>query len=592
MISSQTSKKSKVARVLERWRDNEQAFFEECLCTTQKDPNQPIVRFNFAHKNPERKFGGQLKLIKMVQQLREAQMPERIIGLKPRQIGLTTVSTGLMYARTALRRNVVTAIASNDLTSAEAIHEKFTTFWENTHPAFRPMRARTNRRELVLRNPRRLEQRKPRETGGLHSKIFVESAKKITIGRSQTVHNFHGSEVAKWESGHERALSVMNAVPKKPGTLVILESTADGVGNFFHDMWKLTTKRNSIWQGFFFGWHEHEQYTMLPGSDYNAQYMTEEELQLVQKYMLTEGQITWRRYTIENDCGNDVELFRQEYPINAEEAFLTTGRSAFNQARIKLMEDTHAEAGQAMSLVVESGRSLENVNVQPAQDGPLKIFRPPMPGHMYVIGVDVAEGLEKGDWSVAQVIDVLNKEQVAVLRLHCTPDDLCALVVMLGFWYNEALLAIEKNKDGLHVVAHASHIYPNLWGEEEFDKIEKKKSQRWGWHMDEPNKRIIMHELNNFLKQMRIKLHCATTLHEMRIYQRDKNGRFGCPEGPDNFDDCVDALAIAFWIAVQESIQYGQAAIAPIGDVQIRSPLAVREAYRGAQEVDEPAEML
>src|SRR5690606_38431680 len=55
-------------------------------------------------------------------------------------------------------------------------------------------------------------------------------------------------------------------------------------------------------------------------------------------------------------------------------------------------------------------------------DGPLRVWQEPEPGRLYVVGADVAEGLEHGDYSCAQVLDVASGAQVAMWHGHVQAD--------------------------------------------------------------------------------------------------------------------------------------------------------------------------
>jgi hypothetical protein len=67
----------------------------------------------------------------------------------------------------------------------------------------------------------------------LDSGYRVRTAGTKGVGRSSTIQLFHGSEVAFWPYADTHAAGVLQAVPNEPATEIVLESTANGVGNFF-----------------------------------------------------------------------------------------------------------------------------------------------------------------------------------------------------------------------------------------------------------------------------------------------------------------------------------------------------------------------
>lgn len=571
---------ARVERVLDRWRDDEELFIRECLCVRHKHGGK-VIRWDFDS------FPAQLKLVRMVRETRRANLPVRIIGLKPRQIGLSTIATALVYHRSSLFRNVLSQIISNDLESAQTINDKNDIFFSYTHPSMRTMRSRSNKREMIFLNPNR----KARETNrGLDSRIFVESAKKITVGRSQTVQNLLGSEVGYWKEGQDRALSVMNSIPEVPGTMVIMESTAQGI-NFFYDLWEMTKLPGSVWQPFFFAWWEHPEYVHPCDENWNADNLSDYEIQIKLKYKLSDEQIAWRRYTIAMKCNGSAELFMQEYPSCAEEAFLTSGRPGFDRIRVMAMQKRHEVEGVHIDLYRPPGASIEQVAVRADESSPIEMWAPPEAGKIYIAGVDVSQGLESGDASCVEVLEVLSRRQVCELHIRCAPDELVVWATLIGWYYNEALLAIESNKDGVYVNAHTSQIYPNIYCREKFNTVDRKVMNEYGWYTDEPMKRSICHELNNQVKFNRCVIHSSALFAEMLQFERAEDGKFGAP--PGKHDDLVMGMAIAMWLAIDQHIQYAQAEMLGFGDPRVRVPLDQRIASRHAERMrDLPAELL
>ena len=80
------------------------------------------------------------------------------------------------------------------------------------------------------------------------------------VGRSGTMQLFHGSEVAFWPHGDTHAAGVLQAVPDEPGSEVVLESTANGVGNVFHQMWRDAETGASDFIAVFVPWFWQEEY--------------------------------------------------------------------------------------------------------------------------------------------------------------------------------------------------------------------------------------------------------------------------------------------------------------------------------------------
>lgn len=516
---------------LDEWRKDEVKWIHENLRVKSKLAKVvPLI-------SPD--FPAQEEFAALVRQTREEGLPIRIAGLKARQVGLTSIADGILFNRTVLYPNVSSLIISMDLESAKMIHDKNEIFYDMLPAGMRPMRARSSTREMVFANPSRARRSK---NPGLRSRIWVESAKKLTLGRSHTIHNLLASEVAYWKDGAEVALAALNAVPEEPGTCVILDSTANGVGDFFYDMYEMAKKPYSTWKAWFFPWFKQPEYRRRPDDIYNADDLEPEEQELMKLYNLDLEQICWRRMAIVERCSGDVELFRQEMPSNDEEAFLTSGRPAFSIPHVR-DQRRFALPGTC----IEIQRTSIGVNVRPISAGPFRIFEPPQHGHTYSIGADCSSGAEDGDFQCAEVIDALSKRHVAEFHAMMDPVEYAFYLDRIARMYNNAVVAVEKNGDGVNVVARLAQIYDNQWREERWDETGSKMSKRVGWLTTDEKKRLLMHDLQAALRHTEIQIRSGELLDEMEWMQRDKHGRFGAPKG--KHDDRVMAFGIALWVS-------------------------------------------
>lgn len=146
------------------------------------------------------------------------------------------------------------------------------------------------------------------------------------MGRGETLTHVHASELAFWPKS--TALEIWNgltqAVPNTPGTAVFVESTANGVTGAFYDLWKGAVEGRNGYVPVFIPWFTDSDYREPVPANFER---TPEEDDLVEKYDLDDEQLMFRRRKI---AQNGVDLWRQEYPAEPEESFLTTGRPVFN----------------------------------------------------------------------------------------------------------------------------------------------------------------------------------------------------------------------------------------------------------------------
>jgi transcriptional regulator with XRE-family HTH domain len=232
----------------------------------------------------------------------------RALILKGRQQGCSTYVGGRYYHRATHNRGLKVFILTHEDQATKNLFEMVERFHD--HCAHAPSTSIANAREL------RFDE--------LDSGYKVGTAGTKGIGRSATVQLFHGSEVAFWPFAQTHAAGVLQAVAEEPGTEVILESTANGVGNFFHQMWRDAEAGASDYIAVFVPWYWQEEYRKTVGDQF---VLTAEEHDYAALYGLDHEQMAWRRSKIAEL--KDASLFAQEYPATAAEAFQMSGHDSF-----------------------------------------------------------------------------------------------------------------------------------------------------------------------------------------------------------------------------------------------------------------------
>ena len=172
----------------------------------------------------------------------------------------------------------------------------------------------------------------------------------------------------------------------------------------------------------------------------------------------------------------------------------------------------------------------------------LTVWREPVGGRAYCIGVDTAEGLAHGDYSCAQVIDVRAGEQVAVWHGHIPPDTLANEVHLLALWYNNALTCVESNNHGLTTIVQLRNLgHRNLFRKRTLNTSIAKVSMEFGWKTTRTTKPLLIDDLGMAIRNDEIIVHDRYTLAELRTYVRSSRGSMnGSPH-----DDRVMALALS-----------------------------------------------
>lgn len=464
----------------------------------------------------------------------ENQEPLRFIILKARQQGVSTIVEALIYWWTTTHKGQQSKIIAHNTDTSEYLYSMFRTFYDNSHPSFQPTTKYNTRNDITFDNETSPEK-------GLKSQIDTATAENSGTGRGQTVQWLHASEVALWPKGQEIVAGLMQAVPLIPNTAIFLESTANGIGDYFHVTWEAAQRGESPFEPLFFPWKIHEEYSIKPPRHFR---LTQEEKKVKKEHQLTLGQIYWRRKKMLEFVG-DEKRFYQEYPLTDTEAFLASGNPRFDTAKLELMR--HACYEPPTYEIIERPdpkTKLPTITVKEAEGAPLKVWQKPQAGHDYVIGADVAEGVAE-DYSVATVMDKLTHQTVARFRGDMEPADFGEYLSLLGRWYNHALVGAEINNHGLTTVQRLRDVgYDNIYRREAgIDERYEDYTSKLGWRTDVRTKPLMVDGLSEAISTGQIIDYDKIFVRECMTYIRDARGRTNAQEG--QHDDTVIATAIA-----------------------------------------------
>jgi hypothetical protein len=286
-----------------------------------------FLHFNKAQKHLHKRLNEQLKKTGKV----------RAVVVKGRQQGCSTYIQGRYSHRVITTRGKMAYILTHETEATSNLFSMTKRYIENLPHGLCPVPDSSAANKLHFKS--------------FDSGYAVGTAGNKGAGRSQTLQLFHGSEVAFWPHAEEHAKGVMQAIPREDGTEIILESTANGMGNYFHHMWQASLNGNSEYQAIFLPWYWQDEYT----SSIKGFIPTKEEEALYENHKkngLTFPHLCWRRLKISEFNGNDIELgtekFKQEYPMTAAEAFRNPVEDAFINASAVMRArkaDVESDAG-------------------------------------------------------------------------------------------------------------------------------------------------------------------------------------------------------------------------------------------------------
>lgn len=499
----------------------------------------------------------------------EEKRPVKAIILKARQMGLSTAVEAVIYWWTSTNKNINSVIIGHEESSSKNLYMMFRRYYDNTNPLFKPSIRYNTRTDLSFE---RFD-----DTGkqvGLGSSIKTATAGNKAAGRSDTINLLHASELGEWENGEDLVASLLETVPDeevmdKP-SMMFLESTAKGRGNYFHNEFKAAVSGDNNFMPFFFPWWILDTYERDHGEPLGD--LTDYEkflFELMAKGHTVAGQVIhidpasipakihfYRRKAKNFEA--TPEKLTQEYPSTWQEAFIASGKNVFNALALQEMENEAQPVEETEYYKMVTGEYhedfiLERIPFEPQEKpddftykAPLKIWQSPEPGHEYVIGGDVAEGLANGDYSVAEVVDTQTMETVARWRGHIDPDKFGEVLGALGTYYNYALIGVEVNNHGLTTIQKLRDtFYTNLYKRDKgYDEDFEEPTSNLGWKTDVKTKRMMIDDLIRLIREKKNKDLDVVFINEAFAFVRDARGRMNAEEG--EHDDTVMAKAIAF----------------------------------------------
>lgn len=291
--------------IRQKLKDDFRHYSPRCLKIRPKDPragNQPFS-LNRA----------QGYLHERLEEQREKTGKVRALVLKGRQQGISTYIGGRFYWRTTHGRGIRCFILTHEQDATDNLFAMVERYHEHCPELVKPHTGASNAKELYFDK--------------LESGYAVGTAGTKAVGRSQTIQLFHGSEVAFWPNAATHFAGVVQAVPDLPGTEILLESTANGVGGEFHERWQQAEAGIGDYIAVFIPWFWQEEYRrdVPPGFELDI-----EEQEYADQHKLSLEQMAWRRNKIAEL--KDPLLFKQEYPATAAEAFQMSGHDSFIRA--------------------------------------------------------------------------------------------------------------------------------------------------------------------------------------------------------------------------------------------------------------------
>ncbi|WP_129598435.1 terminase large subunit domain-containing protein [Anaerophilus nitritogenes] len=497
-------KKAKLRRIL----SDPTLYIESFLQIADK--NGKIVPFKL---NPQQRY--------LVENMKKYN-----VVLKSRQLGISSLTTALSLYYACTKPNTTSLLLSYSIDSANGIFDKLKQLYYDMPSVLKPSLFNNNKKELKFSNG---------------SKIVVATNGNKDVARGLTLNGIvHISEMAFMKETIEKNLLAIEQATSSDA-IIIVESTANGL-NFFNEFWTKAENNENMYKPFFFSWiddkimfaDEYKQFKNVwidrKGKMLTKADLDNEELDLHSKGATLE-QLIWRRLKISN---SSEEQFKQEFPSNPMEAFLTSGNSIFDVNYI-------AERSRYLDKHIKKPTDLPEC-LRHLYGRSFFMWKKPVKGAKYYIGVDSGEGL-KQDYSVVEVLDS-EGEQVAEFRSNTIkPYQFAEITNDIGRYYNYAYMVVEKASAGHTVLDRLRHDYNymNLHKHKEYDTRGRKK-KKIGFNTTSQSKTMIINDLVEWIETGQLLINSKYVLEEMKVFVVD-GGKMGAMKG--RHDDTIMAIAMA-----------------------------------------------
>jgi hypothetical protein len=513
--------------------------------------------------------------------------PLRAIILKARKEGISTWMAAKSVQRFTQRANHRALVVAHDKKTAGELYGIAETAYANLPDrtigdlVLKPPVV-SSQRATEIRLGERSRVARLEGQMGLNSTYRVDTANEFEAGRGFTYGTLHLSEIAFWaETGATKKLTaLLNTVPDEPGTLIAIESTANG-WNIFRRLWVDAMEGRSDYAAVFIPWYDDPQYVReFIDEDEREAFFHEigtgpygdAEPDLVAKGVSLE-QLAWRRWAIANRTQGDLRIFQQEYPATWEEAFLATGRQVFSpqlvsnvMSRCEAVDPVEGIIKPQSKELVERGtRTVEILKDPlwvPREQAQTRVGErfwhvwelpdKETPPGQYIVFVDPASGMETEsgdpDYFAICVIDHRTLKQVAQFTARkIDPLQVADEAIMAAILYNDAWLNVETTGGyGLSFIRRwwRDYRYGKIYRRKPQGTSHEKQERRYGWSTDVATKPLMVDHARELLRIGKDGILSRRIANEMLTYVKDEKGRYGAEV--DAHDDALMA-----WMGAQ-----------------------------------------
>lgn len=499
----------------------------------------------------------QIEVLKAYEWCIANEVPVRLIELKPRQSGGSTITCQICYHHTRrFRCNGLLMADENDRTSKLwamlnrfADNDTFDSYWGTT------WRYNTEIAKQLWKE----------EDGTDRECVWErETANDPKAGAAGTRRVLWFSEAARYKKTGEAADflvigNAINSMPYEADTVIALESTAEGPTGYFADTYagavtleeRIEGKVGNGWIKVFCAWHECGDYRLLrtkatePWFDDEdprfTRFKSREEAGRI-RWNWDAGQIAWRRMKITSELNGDERLFDRDFPDSEEAAFAASGNSALDAEGLAVLRQMAVNAEPEMGELILHNRG--SIVFQPTvlEQATYFLWEQPRAGLKYLVTTDPMSGQsdvtgagEKDRHAVIVLRDAYvdafgrfhNVKEVARVKPPNQYDDkvIARFIAILSRYYGGCVIVVEANYGGGILMELRDQYQANLLKRPVFNSTTQRHEERLGWWTDKISRRVMISELQDFVREQKIDILDRHAIGEFATLIIDDDGK-------------------------------------------------------------------
>ncbi len=458
----------------------------------------------------------------------------RDVILKARQEGFSLLKLADELTEAMTVENTVCVIISHKDTATARLLARLQQMYDSITDLANQLKVDPD----IIRPPMHHRSTTEKTFPSVNSTIYIETAKASTTVQGDTIHKFHGDEVAFWDDAGRIMAEVADAVPLSGE--ITLVSTPQGEGDLFHSLVMESMDGNSLYTLHFYPWFALPDYSLPSDSEYalvsdrhTPLNYTDGELRLIANHNLTENQIRWRRAKIAESIllGYD---FAQNYPEDILTCFQTTGEMVFDK-------------------IILNDKAKQCYEAPYSHDG-ANVWYLPEPGHVYIVGGDPTRGITDDAAAVVWDLTTVKPIHAATLTGLLEPNIFAEKLISLAHYYNEALLVPEANIEGVAVIA-ALKGYMKVYNRRNI--ITGESSTQLGWLTTAASKHYMVSEMKALLPSI--------ITHDIELVKELRGMRYVGMKIESKTSDDIAMAAMIGLAAREDSASQGRGYIGSYG---------------------------